>query len=149
LPTLSVGARGPAVELLQRLLTETAHEGEPVAIAIDGVFGKQTELRVAMHQTDAGLDPSGVCDSVTWQSLCWEEFWGIDRIGRKLPDDVPLEVEAPPSLSDVDLSEFESVNLPSTVPEPRRAMPPPARTTERPPLTDAFELRPAKQPQPP
>lgn len=87
LPSLRRGSHGPAVMLLQRLLVETKAEGEETFPAIDGEFGAQTELHVALHQRDAHLETTGECDPHTWLSFCRDEFWGIDRIGVRVPED--------------------------------------------------------------
>lgn len=87
LPSLQRGSHGPAVELLQRLLVQTKAEGEETLPDIDGEYGAQTELHVALHQQDADLEPDGQCGPLTWASFTREEFWGIDRIGRASPED--------------------------------------------------------------
>lgn len=87
LPSLERGSHGPAVELLQRMLVQTKAEGEETLPDIDGEYGAQTELHVAMHQQDVDLEPDGKCGPVTWASFVREELWGIDRIGRAVPED--------------------------------------------------------------
>lgn len=62
-PLLSIGAKGDAVRRLQELLKK---QGK--SIAVDGDFGPQTELTVALFQSDH-FDPRGVVGSHTWKLL--------------------------------------------------------------------------------
>jgi hypothetical protein len=59
LPTLTRGARGPAVARMQKLLL----------IKDDGVFGPRTEAAVRDFQSSKGLQRTGVVDVVTWTAL--------------------------------------------------------------------------------
>ena len=120
LPTLRRGSHGPAVELLQRLLVQTKAEGEETQPDIDGDFGAQTELHVALHQQDADLAPDGECGPVTWGSFVREEFWGIDRIGRSTPEDPYGELDPMPF----------AATVPAALP-----------TTARAAVTQPFDLR--------
>lgn len=81
LPRLVRGSHGPAVLLLQRLLWATKPEGDDRLIDFDAEFGAQTELWVALHQHDAGLEPDGVVGPATWSAFCDDEMWGPDRTG--------------------------------------------------------------------
>lgn len=87
LPPLVRGDHGPAVHLLQRLLNATMAEGEESTVTIDGEFGAQTELWVALHQVEADLHPDGECGPLTWASFVDEKFWGIDRLGSQTIED--------------------------------------------------------------
>jgi peptidoglycan hydrolase-like protein with peptidoglycan-binding domain len=62
-PALRLGAEGPAVALLQRVL---ANASTPYAGAVDGRFGQTTDAAVRAYQTDHGLPANGVVDDRTW-----------------------------------------------------------------------------------
>ena len=64
-PTLSVGATGTAVQRLQRALRRTA----AFTLAVDGVFGAQTQASVRSFQASARLTPDGVVGPLTWGAL--------------------------------------------------------------------------------
>lgn len=109
LPELERGDHGPAVLVLQRLLWATLPEGEDRSVDIDGEFGAQTELAVALHQHEADLEPDGKVGPLTWKSLAHDDFWGPDRIGLQLIEDPYGELDpataatlaAPPALLDL------------------------------------------------
>jgi len=72
LPTLALGATGDSVRTLQGLVL--ARGGQlgrygPGRNGIDGKFGELTESAVKIIQADAGLDPNGVADHLTWPVL--------------------------------------------------------------------------------
>ena len=64
-PLLAAGAKGPAVERLQRLLSTV---GEPVG-TVDGDFGPNTKKAVAHFQRGAHLEPTGRVTTATWTAL--------------------------------------------------------------------------------
>jgi peptidoglycan hydrolase-like protein with peptidoglycan-binding domain len=64
LPTLSLGAQGAVVRLLQARLAALGHP-----LAMDGVFGPQTQRALAAEQRTLGLAANGVCDWRTWRAL--------------------------------------------------------------------------------
>lgn len=64
LPTLYPGARGTYVELLQLGLQRAGQ-----AIAIDSIFGVQTEAALRRFQTANGLTADGIAGPATWQRL--------------------------------------------------------------------------------
>ncbi|MFJ5973787.1 peptidoglycan-binding protein [Streptomyces sp. NPDC093060] len=66
-PTLSTGARGPAVEKLQRLLN--AHVPDLPSLAVDGVFGPVTDGRVREYQRRVEVTVDGVVGPQTWGML--------------------------------------------------------------------------------
>ena len=57
-----------AVAELQRLLTAAGYD---VGKA-DGVFGPKTDAALMKWQTSHGLEPTGVCDMVSWAVLLGE-----------------------------------------------------------------------------
>ena len=57
---LALGARGEAVKALQRALG---------GLAVDGVFGSQTERSVKAFQTRSSLRATGIVDGKTWDAL--------------------------------------------------------------------------------
>jgi len=64
-PTISRGDTGDAVRRLQRALRRTP---DP-SLAVDGVFGAQTEQAVLAFQSGAGLPSDGVVGPRTWAAL--------------------------------------------------------------------------------
>lgn len=64
-PTIALGATGTAVRRLQRALRRTADLG----VAVDGVFGPQTETAVEQFQKSADLVADGIVGPLTWQAL--------------------------------------------------------------------------------
>jgi peptidoglycan hydrolase-like protein with peptidoglycan-binding domain len=64
-PTIKPGATGTAVLRLQRALRRTADLG----IALDGVFGAQTEAAVKEFQQASGLTVDGIVGALTWAAL--------------------------------------------------------------------------------
>jgi peptidoglycan hydrolase-like protein with peptidoglycan-binding domain len=63
--TLMVGSRGPAVEVLQDLLSESGYAPGPS----DGIFGKKTRSAVIAFQTDHGLADDGIVGPLTAGAL--------------------------------------------------------------------------------
>lgn len=71
-PVLRLGAVGPSVRLLQRLLKEKGFFNATV----DGDFGGRTQRAVREFQRSQGLSVTGVVDAETWRALgvcCCEE----------------------------------------------------------------------------
>jgi len=64
-PTIAPGATGDAVRRLQRALRRTPD----LDLAIDGVFGLQTETAVKEFQEGAGLVVDGIVGPLTWAKL--------------------------------------------------------------------------------
>ena len=64
-PTLRKGSRGDMVRELQDTLQTLGYDPG----AADGVFGVRTYNALVSFQTDAGLDPDGVCGPKTWAAL--------------------------------------------------------------------------------
>lgn len=64
-PTISAGATGDAVRVLQRALRRSPIWG----FVVDGVFGPKTELAVKDIQQSAGLTVDGVVGPQTWAAL--------------------------------------------------------------------------------
>jgi hypothetical protein len=64
-PELANGASGEAVSRLQRSLTAALG----TAIAIDGLFGAETEQAVRDYQSSRGLDADGIVGPLTWEAL--------------------------------------------------------------------------------
>jgi hypothetical protein len=64
-PTLQRGARGIAVERLQRMLNNQTGS----ALAEDGIFGSLTEVVVRQFQTARGLVVDGIVGPRTWAAL--------------------------------------------------------------------------------
>lgn len=63
-PMLRVGSRSPAVSSLQQYLVNAG-----AIIAVDGIFGPQTQRAVVAFQRAAKLAPDGVVGSQTWGRL--------------------------------------------------------------------------------
>lgn len=64
-PTISPGATGEVVRRVQRALRRTPNLG----VAVDGVFGPQTETVVKEFQQGAGLVADGSVGAQTWDAL--------------------------------------------------------------------------------
>ena len=64
-PTIAPGATGTAVKRLQRALRRTP---DPM-LAVDGMFGPQTEAAVKEFQQGDGLTVDGICGPATWAKL--------------------------------------------------------------------------------
>ena len=60
-PTLSLGSTGEDVKDLQKVLNGTVAD-----LAVDGVFGKQTQEAVMAFQKQYGLSPDGIVGPNTW-----------------------------------------------------------------------------------
>lgn len=135
LPRLERGSHGPAVLLLQRLLWATQPEGDDRQIDFDGEFGAQTEIWVALHQHDAGLEPDGIVGDASWASFAREEMWGPDRMGLATLDqdrddffdrDIDIDLSsaetllAPPPLPARATEPFD-LAVPSALPKPPKA----------------------------
>lgn len=63
-PVTAAGSNGHPVRTLQDLLRARGH-----AIAVDGIFGPQTDAAVKAFQTSKGLAANGTVDPVTWKAL--------------------------------------------------------------------------------
>lgn len=64
MPTLALGARGPSVRTLQQTLVGLEWE-----LAVDGVFGPDTDRAVREFQGQNELDVDGVVGPRTWEAL--------------------------------------------------------------------------------
>ena len=62
---LDLGARGSAVEVLQRRLQQSGYYSG----RIDGVYGLATQRAVSAFQSAAAIEPTGRLDENTWQQL--------------------------------------------------------------------------------
>jgi hypothetical protein len=92
-PTLRLGDRGDWVRALQFRLFPGG-----VQLVTDGVFGPATQAAVVEWQTSTGLDPTGVVDARTWQSLVGDGILTI-RLAPLLmePNGTIREIPAPGS----------------------------------------------------
>lgn len=70
---LQVGSMGSNVSLMQEFLTELRkpYPSLPV-IAVDGIFGPQTEAAVIKFQNLFGLIPDGIIGPITWYTIISE-----------------------------------------------------------------------------
>ncbi|HVV35045.1 MAG TPA: peptidoglycan-binding protein [Acidimicrobiales bacterium] len=73
---LTLGAKGPAVEDLQRRLLAL---GFPVTLE-DGVFGAETAEALRAFQRSCGLEADGVCHRSTWSRLVEAGYRPGDRL---------------------------------------------------------------------
>ena len=63
-PVTAAGSNGHPVWTLQDLLRARGH-----AVAVDGIFGPQTDAAVKAFQTSKGLTANGTVDPTTWKAL--------------------------------------------------------------------------------
>src|SRR6478736_10012251 len=63
-PVVSIGQNGHPVKTLQFLLRARGH-----TVAVDGIFGPQTNAAVKAFQTSKGLAANGTVDPNTWTAL--------------------------------------------------------------------------------
>lgn len=63
-PVIHIGQQGHPVKTLQLLLRAHGHN-----VAVDGIFGPQTDAAVTGFQTIKGLPASGIVDADTWKAL--------------------------------------------------------------------------------
>ena len=73
-PTLRRGASGDAVRALQTLLNNTSYEPAPPSVALDGVFGRQTEASLRAMQdvfrfAHKDVNTKSVADQLVWMCL--------------------------------------------------------------------------------
>ncbi len=78
-PTLRIGARGPAVVILQTALNKALPAARPPLVP-DGAFGPATRNRVIEFQRLRKLTPDGVVGANTWAALGSAAVGG--QIGR-------------------------------------------------------------------
>lgn len=89
--SLQLGQRGESVSLLQYLLAVLAQFYLSIPdLAVDGIFGQETQAAVLALQQDAGLPQTGVVDEVTWEVLV-DRFLGIDRMVLANPQFFPYQ----------------------------------------------------------
>lgn len=65
IPTLRRGAKGELVKSLQEHLNDEICAG----LAVDGIFGKRTEVMVQAFQEEHGLKPDGIVGPKTWAAM--------------------------------------------------------------------------------
>jgi peptidoglycan hydrolase-like protein with peptidoglycan-binding domain len=63
-PVVATGHNGHPVKTLQFLLRARGH-----TVAVDGIFGPQSDAAVKAFQTSKGLASNGTVDSITWTAL--------------------------------------------------------------------------------
>ena len=86
---LTVGSRGDKVRHLQYMLAVlAAYINEIPTIAVDGIYGSETENAVLAAQRWFGLPQTGVVDAATWDEI-YDQFSGIEnttlRNGEQFP----------------------------------------------------------------
>lgn len=67
MPTVSVGSEGDAVRWAQRAVRRGLPD--PYAVAVDGIFGPETETAVMQFQEGVHLKPDGIVGPETWAAL--------------------------------------------------------------------------------
>lgn len=89
--SLQLGQRGESVSLLQYLLAVLSQFYLSIPdLAVDGIFGQETQAAVLALQQDAGLPQTGVVDETTWKVLV-DRFLGIDRMVLTNPQFFPYQ----------------------------------------------------------
>ncbi|MGL5011708.1 MAG: peptidoglycan-binding domain-containing protein [Paracoccaceae bacterium] len=90
MPTLSQGARGPAVELAQAALNFHANINE-ATLEVDGDFGSRTKARVIEFQRTAGLSDDGIIGPATEAVL----FASVDVVAAMRVVEKKLDLRRP------------------------------------------------------
>jgi len=79
---LTVGSRGDSVMQIQEQLNAIANVYSVVpAVAVDGVYGQQTENAVRIFQQTFGLPANGIVDFPTWYRIS-EIYVAVTRIAE-------------------------------------------------------------------
>jgi len=65
-PQLQTGSTGPCVTALQQ---DLMYMGDQNITAADGIYGPQTSAAVTDFQSDYGMNPTGVADTLTLSNL--------------------------------------------------------------------------------
>ena len=127
-PNLQVGSRGEFVSELQAALNLLGfYQGE-----VDGVYDESTAKAVLSFQVAAGLNPNGIVDTNTWQTLFPSP--STDDSGNNFP--APTQI-----------ANNRTVNRTSTEPIPsipNRPEPKPVK----PPIRSSTQKKPVKKSQP-
>ena len=67
---LVVGIQGDDVRALQEYLNFIANTYTQIPkVAVDGIFGSQTQAAVSVYKSIFGLDPSPIVSASTWDSI--------------------------------------------------------------------------------
>ena len=67
---LRIGSRGENVRLMQQYLSDLRSVNPSLpAIAVDGIFGPQTQAAVIAFQRLFGLTPGGIIGPITWNAI--------------------------------------------------------------------------------
>ena len=86
---LTVGSRGDKVRHLQYMLTVlAAYINEIPTIAVDGIYGAETERAVLAAQRWFGLPQTGVVDATTWDEI-YDQFSGIENTTLRNTEQFP------------------------------------------------------------
>ena len=93
---LTVGSRGDKVRHLQYMLTVlAAYINEIPTIAVDGIYGAETERAVLAAQRWFGLPQTGVVDATTWDEI-YDQFSGIENTTLRNAEQFPPNAGAAP-----------------------------------------------------
>ena len=86
---LSLGSRGDKVRHLQYMLSVlAAYINEIPTIAVDGIYGGETEQAVLAAQRWFGLPQTGVVDAATWDEI-YDQFSGIENTTLRNAEQFP------------------------------------------------------------
>ena len=93
---LTVGSRGDKVRHLQYMLSVlAAYINEIPTIAVDGIYGVETERAVLAAQRWFGLPQTGVVDATTWDEI-YDQFSGIENTTLRNAEQFPPNAGAAP-----------------------------------------------------
>ena len=93
---LTVGSRGDKVRHLQYMLSVlAAYINEIPTIAVDGIYGAETERAVLAAQRWFGLPQTGVVDATTWDEI-YDQFSGIENTTLRNAEQFPPNAGAAP-----------------------------------------------------
>ena len=93
---LSLGSRGDKVRHLQYMLSVlAAYINEIPTIAVDGIYGGETEQAVLAAQRWFGLPQTGVVDAATWDEI-YDQFSGIENTTLRNTEQFPTNAGTSP-----------------------------------------------------
>ncbi len=108
--TLRLGQTGDSISLLQYLLAILSQFYLSIPyLAVDGIFGENTQTSVRALQRDAGLPETGIVDETTWNVIA-DRFLGIDQTVLNNPQFFPYQNQSSGTVTAKELYDYFSTN---------------------------------------